>query len=384
MFLETLWILGLWAWLSDAGVRRRAALLVVAGTVCWGFTLLNQFYVWPKLFPDSYLLALCAVVLTPQFAELRNSAAAGAVVGLAAALAMLGHGGSIFGLAGIGLVLMVTGKFPGRRFAAVAAATAVFVYLPWAAFQHLYDPGGDGLVKLHIAGVEPRDPRGVGAATVDAYSALSAQAVIDNKIANLDMVLGNVSGYVAALRRLAERLAAFDLRGASQMAVNLRGLSFLSLGLALGVLSLGIPCLGGVLLRWGHRSAEGSAAAAAWLCALLVVLVWTLLMFGPAQTKLHQGTYLLPILAAAGSILAAWALAPALACALCVLHALLNVVLYVVLIPEAQVSAVVKTAFNPFCAVLAGASAAALAWLLWRLARSESFPFHSPSLSRPG
>jgi hypothetical protein len=369
VFLQTLWILGLWAWLAAAGVRRRAALLVLAGTVCWGFTLVNQFYVWPKLFPAAYLLAICALVLTPRFAALRDSAAAGAAVGLAAALSLLAHGGAIFGLAGIGLALLLTGKYPGRRFVTAAVAAALCATLPWVGFQKLADPPGDGLIKLHLAGVEPDDPRSAPAAIRDAYAALSAQAIVANKLANLRMILGDVPGYVYGLRGLSERLAAFDVRGARPPAENLRGISFLSLAPALGVLTLGIPCLGWILLRRGRRTAEGSAAARAWLCALLVVPVWTLLMFGPAETKLHQGTYLLPLLAAAGSLLAAWAVAPALAAVLCALHAALNLVLYVALIPEAQVAAAVKTAFNPFAAALAGLTGAGLAWTLWRLAR---------------
>jgi hypothetical protein len=375
VFLQTLWILGLWAWLSAAAIQRRAALLVLAALLSWGFVLVNQFYVWPKLLPTAYLLTICAHLLTPQFGAVRANAAAGAALGLSAGFALLCHGGSLFGLAGIGLTLLLRGRLhrgrlPSWRFLAAAGIAVLCLYLPWVAYQTFYDPPGSGLVKLHLAGAAPDDPRSATAALVDAYAGVSAEAILRNKLANLETVAGDIPDFLAKAFGLAKDMARLDFAAAGEAARLLRLAAFFSLTPALGFLALGLPCLGVVLVRRGGKTAEASTAAWSWLCAMLIVPAWILALYGPGTTSLHNGTYLLPILAAAGSILAAWSLAPTLAVVLCALHALLDFILYVVLIPEAQVSPVVKTAFNPFCALLAALAAAALMALLGRLARS--------------
>ena len=60
--------------------------------------IVNGFFVWPKLLPAAMLLAAAALVMTPLWAELRSDWRAGALLGLLCALAMMGHGSSVFGL----------------------------------------------------------------------------------------------------------------------------------------------------------------------------------------------------------------------------------------------------------------------------------------------
>lgn len=181
-------------------------------------------------------------------------------------------------------------------------------YVPWMAYQAFYDPPGNVLIKMHLAGLEPDDPRGSLRAIADAYSALPLRTILENKLANLAAVAGDAAGWLHSLGALASGLGRFDLPAASDAAINMRGLAFVYLGPALGPLAIGpLLILAGVRLR----TPAAHAARVAWLCALMIVLFWCATMFGPGTTQLQSGPFLLPLIAAAGSILAAWRCRPA-------------------------------------------------------------------------
>ena len=42
--------------------------------------------------------------------------------------------------------------------------------LPWSAYQKFYDPPGDRLIKMHLGGIVPLDPRPAIPAIIDAYA----------------------------------------------------------------------------------------------------------------------------------------------------------------------------------------------------------------------
>jgi hypothetical protein len=82
-----------------------------------------------------------------------------------------------------------------------------------------------------------------------------------------------------------------------------------------------------------RREAEFIAASRMWLLTGLILVLWSLIMFGPVATLPHQGTYLTEVLAFAGSSLAFWAIRPWLAVAVAAIQILWNAVLFVWLTP---------------------------------------------------
>ncbi len=378
VFLQTLWLVGLWIWLSAARIPVRLSVLILATCLCWGFTLLNTFFVWPKLFPSTYLFVICAYLLTDWYGEIRNSPVAGALVGLAAALAMLSHGISVFGIAGIGLAMLCRGRLPGARFLMACVATALVTYAPWMGYQAFIDPPGNALIKQHIAGLDPYDPRSPLRGILDAYAALPIRTLIDNKLANLGSIIGSPLEYARALGSLVAELGRLDIPAASQTATRLRAMEFFAIGPALGIFAAGPLLLAWAAVLRRNRPAELATAWTAWLCVLLTIAFWSVAMFGPGTTIVVTGPYALPILAAAGSILAAWAISPRLAVILCVLQALLQIAIYVALIPGTATDTAIGTAFNPFSAGIAALAAAVLLWTLWRRSKSGAPPPHPP------
>ena len=97
--LQQLWIVGLWALLRGGEGRPGHP-----GSGRWSrclvsdLAIVNGFFVWPKLLPAAMLLAAAALVVTPLWSQLRRNLWAAALIATLCALAMLGHGASVFGI----------------------------------------------------------------------------------------------------------------------------------------------------------------------------------------------------------------------------------------------------------------------------------------------
>ena len=113
--------------------------------------IVNGFFVWPKLLPAAMLLAAAALVMTPLWDELRRSLWAAALVAALCGVAMLGHGGSAFGIVPLARVAAYRG-LPSRRWIGVGLAVGIVLMAPWSAFQKYADPPGNRVVKWTLAG----------------------------------------------------------------------------------------------------------------------------------------------------------------------------------------------------------------------------------------
>lgn len=94
IIFQLTFLVGLWAYLDAAAINRKAMALVMAASLFSGFTIFNSFFVWPKLLPAAFLLLICGYLFTERYGLVRSDWRVGLVVGSAAALAMLCHGGS--------------------------------------------------------------------------------------------------------------------------------------------------------------------------------------------------------------------------------------------------------------------------------------------------
>src|SRR5262249_41665637 len=149
---STLWTLPLGVLLVRALPRERDRMLATLLVGTMGFVVFNSTYVWPKMLAGAlglwaYLAVLEARRGPPGLARILY-AAAGALAGVA----MMSHGGVVFGLA----VFVLTAMWPlgwsqvGRLVTLSVAALVIIV--PWLLWQRFEDPPGTALVKFALAG----------------------------------------------------------------------------------------------------------------------------------------------------------------------------------------------------------------------------------------
>ncbi|HVZ65789.1 MAG TPA: hypothetical protein VG936_14580 [Lacunisphaera sp.] len=279
---------GLWVLLGALGIPRRAARLVLLACVTSGFFLLNTLYAWPKLLPAGFLLAAAGLLYRLRREARRASPGEIVALGGCAALAMLGHGGSFFGLVALGAVYLVHGGWRDRRLLVGAAFVAFLVYSPWLAYQRWVDPPGDRLLKYHLANHREVDPRGALTVIAEAYQRAPATEILHNKWTNVRVLFGDFTNVLPGVGRSALEFFTGDWARAWWRFSNaMEGGEFFHLFQSLGFLVVGLPFL------WLCRR-ELLAAPANYCVAVAVtsIVVWCGLMFGPEGTVIHQGTYL--------------------------------------------------------------------------------------------
>jgi hypothetical protein len=372
---QSVWILGLWVWLNESRVRGVPAALVLGTTLATGFALLNTFYVWPKMLAAAFLLVIAAIVLTRAEGHFL---AAGAATGLMAGFSLLSHEGSVFALAAMALLLAIRRRIPSPRFIAAAAVSLLLTMAPWWWYQKFYDPPGDRLLKYHLANHPELTKDGFLSLFASSYEHLGLGGAVGYKLRNLAQLAGDPSALAHDFGTLIANVFRVPGTGAEQLfvsAAHVRYDVFFGFFPGLGVMLLGPVAL---LLAWiRHRdrglAVELAPALSAWSFVALTLVIWCLVMFGPAATVPHQGTYIAELLAMAGSMLAFWALSHRVALIAAGLQLALNLFLYVVLTPEpGPYRTMYMSGFNPYLAIAALLSAAALVLVLAAAARSDT------------
>jgi hypothetical protein len=280
------WVPAVWALLSVSGLPRRRAGLALLLVTLTGFSLVNTVFTWPKML--SAALALTAVHLS-LFGRERGAKGfppgRAALLGLAAGLGCLAHGGVAFTLLPLGLLLLLPRYYPGLSRLVAGAAVFLATLLPWSLYQSRYDPPGDALIRMHLTAGSPtwQDDRPAWRNILAAYEALQPGQVLHNKLANLRLLA------VAAPDQYPWPPQGTPPRWPVD-ATSWRRCEFLSLFWSLGLLNAGwAVALAGLWKRW----AVPDRSFGVWLPALGVVsvLVWVALMFGPGATVVHQGSY---------------------------------------------------------------------------------------------
>lgn len=326
VILQQLWIVGLWALLAAARLGRLTQALIMVAVLLSDLAIVNGFYVWPKLLPAAMLLAAAALVITPLWDEVRTNRWAAALIGVLLALAMMGHGSSVFGVIPLALVAALRG-LPSWRWIGIAALVAVVVMAPWSAYQKYGQPPGDRLLKWSLAGVTEIDDRGTMETIVDSYREVGVGGAIHNKGQNFVTMVGGGPAW-EALDRAGGNVGSGDLEAAAREVRTVLFFDFFP--------SLGLLLLAPLAMIWRRR--HGPERPEEWSFALVSFAVvgvgclsWGLLAFGDlsSRTVLHVSSYLLPILAFAGAVAGLRAVLPRFAIYLTLLGAALMLALYV-------------------------------------------------------
>lgn len=324
--LQQLWIVGLWALLLAARVGRVTRGLILVTVLVSDVAIFNGFFVWPKLLPAAMLLAAAALTITPLWGELRRSYWAAALIGALLAVAMMGHGSSVFGI--VPLVVLVAWRgLPSWRWVGVVALVGIVVMAPWSAYQKWGEPPGNRLVKWSLAGVPEIDDRGSVETIVDSYREVGLGGAIHNKGQNYVTMLGGGPAW-EALGRARDGLESGDLE---TMVRELRLILFFNLFPALGLLLVAPFAMLLARRRGRERPQEWSFALTCWAVVGIGAAAWGLLAFGDlaSRTVLHVCSYLLPILAFAGAVAGLRATFPRFAIYYAALAATLMLALYV-------------------------------------------------------
>ncbi len=273
-FLQCLWIPALWALSRALKASPKTIALTLAFCIITGFFFFNSMFVWPKLIAASLgILAFCLLLF-----EKRNMLT-WAIAGAAAGTALLAHTGVIFTFIPLAVILFLPRFWPGVKPMVVAAVVCVGLIGPWLAYQKFYDPPGDRLAKWHIGGSEAIDNRSLGQTLVDSYTQAGWGVALQNKLHNATELIGRIppEGHMYGIGKLAA----------------IRDADFRHTLLGLAVFNVGWIALCFASVRKRLKS------VANWRQIKLVLgivaaslVVWVALMFGPATTIIHQGSYL--------------------------------------------------------------------------------------------
>ena len=363
--LQQLWIVGLWALLLAARLGRVTRGLVAIAVLVSDVALVNGFYVWPKLLPAAFVLAAAALVVTPLWDGVRRDLGAAALAAALLALAMLGHGSSLFAILPLAAVAALRG-LPSRRWIGVALIVGAVLTVPWLAYQHSGDPPANRLNKWMLAGVPEIDARSTGETVVDSYREAGLGGVVHDKAENFVTIAGG--GPAWKLGEEAVRDVGDGRLGDAVAAV--RVIAFFYLLPSLGLLLLG-PLAMAVRRRRARDPGEWGFALLCFAIVLLGCLLWGLILFGnqPARTVIHVGSLALPILAICGCVAGLRAVLPRFAVYYVAVASALSLALYV-----PAFTPVPGSSWSPSACVLAAAALAAFALSALRAAGSPDAP----------
>lgn len=252
--------------------------LVVLLCLTSGFFFFNSVFAWPKLLAGS-LGALAFALL--YFEE--RTRTSWLLASAAMAVALLAHGGVAFSLVPLGIVAVIRRRsFPGLTTLALCLAIFGALYVPWMAYQHIYDPPGDRVLKWMIAGVIPVDSRGFPRALADSYQEAGTSGIVHNKVENLTTL------FYAPDKN--------QLYGGSILG-TLRDLEFRYTFFGLGILNIGwLLLLPQLANKQRLRTLNLPRLQIGLVISALSLAVWVVGMFGPGTTIIHQGSYLTMLL----------------------------------------------------------------------------------------
>lgn len=348
VILQQLWIVGMWALLLAARVGRITRGLVAVTLLVSDLTIVNGFFIWPKLLPAAFLLAATALVVTPIWDTVRRDLRGALLLATLLGLALLGHGSSVFGVVPLAIVAIARGGLPSWRWIGVGALIGIVLLAPWSAYQKYGEPPGNRLTKWMLGGVYAIDDRSTGETVVDGYREAGVSDTLGNKLRNVGTIVGNGP----ALDRVEDALGA--LPGDPESTVRkLRELFFFQLLPSLGLLAIALPAMAYARVRGRPDSAEWRLALACWAIVLLGCAFWSLALFGGADSNasIHVGTLAIPALAFCGAVCGLRATFPRFAAYYAAIGALMMLALY-----APAFDPVGGSAYSPLAGLLAAAS----------------------------
>lgn len=226
-------------------------------------------------------------------------------------IGFLMHGGVLFSILGMLIVFYFSLLFSIKERKELIKYFLFLIFtlvpiLPWTIYQKYYDPPGDHLFKMRMAGqrnlddpiLYPNHPRvktgqSLLGALQEAYTTVPVESIISNKISNLVTVFKNPLIDGSYFKDFSSVKDFIPLIRSDQFFYTFASLDFILIGFIL------------VFIK-DNGGNEILIASQKKLFLILIgsLLLWILLMFEPNATIIHQGSYvnlfLLFILASIG------------------------------------------------------------------------------------
>ena len=187
------WILPFWVLCRKLGLSVKHSVLAMALVATSAFAVFNSTYIWPKMNAAALGLgAYLLLVAEPYATRIKPSLQRVCVGGALAALGMLCHGGLIFGLIALALLLCWPRLWVGWKPALAGLVIFAGLLLPWAIWQRVVNPPGNALIKYALAGTYGFDENSVTVLdTVQrAYSKLTFRTWLVKKVEAVETVFG--------------------------------------------------------------------------------------------------------------------------------------------------------------------------------------------------
>ena len=271
---------GVYLLARSLGVDRKLSVAAVLAVFFSPLALQHATYVWPKLLPAGLLCVTAGLYFTPSFPRYRDRVLPALLAGGAAAMALGGHGASAFMLVGFAGYALLSHRFPTFKFLAVASVTFILLELPWSAYQHYVDPPGDRLLKWHVAGdVGPNELSFSEALAVSLHEVRMWDWYQARK-ANFDTLFGSQELMNQYYTGLLEPPAGHER---SEYAQDIRIQQFFHTKPSMGVFMMGLVLVPLFLFFGALRGLAGAV--------IVGLSAWCLLMFEPASTVVHQGSF---------------------------------------------------------------------------------------------
>jgi hypothetical protein len=292
--LQSAWLPALWVVFRVRGVPAGRTCAAVLATAATGVVYLNTVYVWPKMLAGALALCALAIVVSRDRGDRWRGAAV--LAAALAALSMLAHGGTAFGLLALAPFVFRWRRKLTARVAAACAAAFAALYVPWLLYQRFVDPPGNRLTKWMLAGVVSIDRRGALRAVIEQYRSLSLRQLLGNKWDNVANLFVN-TGILGRPH--------YEWAGSFYGSARVAGIYVL-------VPAAGLLLLGALapLLPSARRRLAGVEPLAVFTA--LAIAAWVALLWGGVeiQTVIHAGPYVALILFIGLCALAVTALPP--------------------------------------------------------------------------
>lgn len=265
--LQCVWICGVWVLLKSLGALSHEIRQILGFLVFSPFLFYNSVYVWPKLLAAAFVLFTFGILFEAARKGRQVTWFETGLAALSFALALLAHPGSAFSAPALLFVSIRNRQLWSARKAAASAVLIAVLFAPWIAYQKFYDPPGNRLLKMHLAGVGQINSRSTWQAIRDSYSSKSLATIARDKWENLRTLMGP------------NRLP----HGWEDVRVQQREY----LCSALGVLAVGFVVL--ALAAWGNIRL--GAWGTLFTMAVLNLVVCSLVLIGPGFTVTTHLSY---------------------------------------------------------------------------------------------
>jgi hypothetical protein len=271
---QCMWIAAVWLYGKKLRLRDSQLAFLLGFCIFSGFFFFNSVFTWPKLIAGTLVLFATAIIYFEKRTLFYWTLAA-----TAAGLGLLAHSSAIFTLVPFGM-LVVANIWKNRSLNLIVLPLATLCLLvgPWLLYQKLYDPPGDRLVKWHIGGSEKIDNRSFSSVFISSYNSAGFEKVLANKLSNIRTLFGRIppeshlysQGFLGRLYDGEFRYVLFGL----------------------GVVNLGWIVLIINLRRKKYKPAKQlHDIKNLIMISLLALALWSLALFGPNTTSIHQGSY---------------------------------------------------------------------------------------------